>query len=90
MGYYNRVFEEKWILDSFNGIYIIDKLMDILIYEDFDKYSFDSEIYKILAFVKCKDINANILGKEKWEEAGILPICYHEGVTCSVKILYKI
>ncbi len=48
-------------LDKYESKRVFDKLMDALMYGDFDKYSDDSEVYKILGFDKKEDISENIL-----------------------------
>ena len=48
-------------LDRYESKRVFDKLMDALMYGDFDKYSDDSETYKILGFDEDEDINENIL-----------------------------
>ena len=48
-------------LDKYESKRVFDKLMDALMYGDFDKYSDDLEVYKILGFDKNEDISENIL-----------------------------
>ena len=48
-------------LDRYESKRVFDKLMDALMYGDFDKYSDDLEVYKILGFDKKEDISENIL-----------------------------
>jgi hypothetical protein len=48
-------------LNKYESKRVFDKLMDALMYGDFDKYSDDPEVYKILGFNKKEDISENML-----------------------------